>query len=134
MDEKMKVLEMLSQGIITPSEANELLKTLEKGNENEVEPTKVSYENKQVLPEKSNKKLRIKIASSDGDNVNIALPLRTIQAMGAAGLKKTISKTDNDAVDEVDFDAIFSAIQEGVSGDIVDITSSDGDIVKITIE
>lgn len=125
MNEKMKILEMLSEKLITVEEANELLKTLEETTSNE-KVNKLAN---------TNKKLLIKVVSGDGDKVDIALPIKIIKAIGGSGLKKmTLNAGDNDLLDDIDFDVIISAIDEGIDGDIVNVTSADGDEVRIYIE
>ena len=40
----------------------------------------------------------------------------------------------NDALKDIDFDQIFNMIENGVIGKIVEVESSDGDIVEIYVE
>ena len=40
----------------------------------------------------------------------------------------------NDVLKDIDFDQIFNMIENGVIGKIVEVESSDGDIVEIYVE
>lgn len=76
MDERMKILEMLAEGTITVEEAKELLDTLDN--------QKVIVESKEgtkavlmgdVVRSQAGKVLHIKVASEDGDKVDVNIPL-----------------------------------------------------------
>ena len=72
----------------------------------------------------------IAASAEDGDKVNLNLPYRAAKFLLKAGLKFG----GNDAMKNIDVDAIFEAAEQGCFGPIVDINSSDGDIVQIIIE
>ena len=76
------------------------------------------------------KKILVRVNSEDGDKVNLNLPYRAAKFLLKAGLKFG----GNDAMKNIDVDAIFEAAEQGCFGPIVDINSSDGDIVQIIIE
>ena len=137
-EERMKILEMLANGIISASEANELLSTLDK--------TKTEVEGKivkevQTIKKNFTKFLFVKIISSDGDKVNLKLPLSLVKAALKSGngdsllSKVKINGIDNEFVkDAIDYELIMQYIENDLDGNIVDIESADGDKVNIYIE
>ncbi|NLD26651.1 MAG: hypothetical protein GX661_04745 [Acholeplasmataceae bacterium] len=140
MEERMKILEMLANGTINSQEANDLLTTLDK-QKVQVQSNEGSREvvMGEVVRKETGKILHIKINSSDGDMVNINIPLAFIKAAIKAGtaaqlLKKSINPDKTEIMEQIDPDIIISSIESGVVGKIVDIKSSDGDVVEISIE
>jgi hypothetical protein len=126
MNEKMKILEMVENGKLSPQEAAQLLKAVE-----------TSEEMTQVKPYKrSSQMFKIHIISSDGDKVNVQIPLEFAKiAMRSQkqGLLLSHAKMEKMNID-VDWDLIMQMIDDGVIGELVNIETSDGDVVKITIE
>jgi hypothetical protein len=89
--ERKKVLEMLANGKINADEAERLLKALEdKKSENFQSKTTASG----PLP----KYLFVKVDSSDGDNVNIRVPLKLIRA--GINLKSLLPREAQDKIKE----------------------------------
>lgn len=129
-EERMKILEMLSDGIISVDEADKLLATLDK-NKNEVKTLK-----------NINRNLYIKISSKDNDKVNITVPLNLLNAVSKSESLKgflnnsvKINGMDSEFITEnIDIDMIIEMINSGMVGELVNIESKDGDIVKIYIE
>lgn len=128
-EERMKILEMLKDGIISVDEASELLKTLDKDKQ-EVKSLK-----------SSTKMLRIKVLSGDGDKVNVTVPVTLLNALKGSGtLKGFINKSvkkdgDEDFIGQsIDVDALMEMIESGVVGKLVDVQSADGDTVEIYID
>lgn len=75
--------------------------------------------------------LRVNIDSNDGDKVRINVPYKlglVLMQSGAVGDK------NSDALKNIDFKQIAEMVKMGILGPIVDIESSDGDKVKITVE
>ena len=76
--------------------------------------------------------LRIHIESSDGDIVNVNLPIAVAQIVMKSG---TINIGDGtDALKNIDWDQIFSLIHAGVIGKLVEVHSAEGDNVEIWVE
>ena len=134
-EERLKVLEMLSSGVITVGEANELLRILDS--------TKVEVDGKltsepRALKEKLGKFFYINVVSKDGDRINITLPMALIKTAIKIGSVQSLldkSMSGSSAVsDMVDIDLIIQCIESGAIGDIVDIESKDGDKIRIYIE
>ena len=142
-EERMKILEMLADGIITSSEANELLATLDKNKvevatENGMKSMKVDSAIKSQL----GKTLHVKVLSKDVDKVNINLPIALIKATIKAGnmsglmensLKINIGNSEF-LKDNVNLDFILECIESGAIGKIVDVESKEGDKVEIYID
>ena len=128
MNEKMKILEMVEKGQISPEEAAKLLKALD----TPFLTPEVTKEKKKTL-----RMFKVYVLSNDGDKVNIQIPLEFAKIAMAKGNGKTIvfnnSKLGNLAID-LDWDMIQDLIEQGATGNLVDIETNDGDIVKISIE
>ncbi len=120
--EKLKILDMVQNKTITPQEGAELLKSLEE-------------EPKQKSPKKEPFRMfKIRVNSHDGDKVNIQIPLEfaRVALKSKKGLPK-LNKIENMDVD-LDLDMVLDMIEAGTVGKIVDVESSEGDIVEIVIE
>lgn len=126
MNEKLKILEMVQNGTISPHEGADLLKALEQP------------QTSHSIKAKDSKRrfLKIKVLSSGGDRVNVQIPLE-FATLALRGTKKAnilqLDKLERMNVD-LDTDLIIQMIEDGIVGDIVDIEDADGDIVKIWIE
>ncbi|MCK4551337.1 MAG: hypothetical protein KAU02_00365 [Tenericutes bacterium] len=125
-EERMKILELLSKGLISADEAGKLLAAIGKG-EDEVEVE----EKTSKLAKKKNqfKMLKILVDSADGDKVRVELPIEF------AKLLKN-KKFGNSRIDDfdIDVDMLLQMINTGVVGEIVNVESADGDIVRIVVE
>ena len=77
--------------------------------------------------------LIINISSVYGDKVKINLPLSIIKLCldSSAELPNIIGK---DSLKNIDFSQIFMMIEAGVVGKLIEIESSDGDTISITVE
>jgi transcriptional regulator with XRE-family HTH domain len=76
--------------------------------------------------------LRVNVISQSGDKVKINLPLPLIIAGLDMGITPNIG--DNKALQNVDFKKIIELVEQGAVGKLVDIETSDGDIVEVTVE
>ncbi|MBI9008877.1 MAG: hypothetical protein JEZ05_02490 [Tenericutes bacterium] len=121
-EERMKILELLSKGVITADEAEKLLASI---GANEVEP-------EVIMPAKKKnqfKMLKILVDSADGDEVRVELPIEF------AKLLKNSKMTHFDSDDlDIDIDMLIQMINTGVVGEIVNVKSADGDVVRIVVE
>lgn len=123
-DDIIIVLKMVEQGKISALKAKEIIDTL--NNTKAVAPKK--YEDKF---------LKVKVLSHEGDKVNVQLPVKVIkEALKVTG-KLPIS-TYIEAIEGIDIDELMNALvaclNNEVIGEIVDISSSKGDTVKIVID
>lgn len=123
-EEIAKVLKMLEKGKITSDKAQDIIESLKDKN-NDIQT--VSDEN--IM----DKMLKIKVNSHDGDNVNVNLPVKFIKIM-----LKTVGKIPiSDSVkgmEKVDLNLISEAIDNNLSGKIVDVKGANGDVVEVVIE
>ncbi len=123
-EEVSKILKMVEDGKITADKAQQLIEALSE------KPKDVQAANYDDI---MNKMLKIRVSSHDGDKVNVTLPVKFIKTM-----LKTFGKipmySDNKYMENVDITVIADAIDNGLTGKIVDVNSSDGDIVEISIE
>lgn len=77
--------------------------------------------------------LKIKILSSDGDKVNINLPIPLIKACIETGMQLPLVNS-NTKLSEIDFSQIYELIKQGVIGELVSIVSTEGDTISIIVE
>ena len=121
-EERMKILELLSSGVISADDASNLLAALDNSDKDVNQEIVV---NKKKAPFKM---LKILVDSNDGDKVRIQIPVEfsKLRVLGKVGyMVETVLKH---------VDAILEMISQGVDGEIVNIVSADGDIVKIVVE
>lgn len=76
---------------------------------------------------------KVRINSTDGDVVNVTLPLSLLKVGLEIGMKMP-QISGNTALKDLDFEAILTAAENGVIGKIVEIDSADGDHVEVSIE
>lgn len=115
------ILELLKEGKITPEQAEMLLDAL--GNENK------KTEDAVIIPKKTKRKmLYVLVKSKDGDDVKIQVPIEFAKFMKFAKLDPKLQEQN------IDFEEIIKLVEDGLEGDLVNITSADGDIVKIVVQ
>lgn len=130
-EEVMRVLKMIEEGKITADKAKELIDALKA---EEVTP------NAPVVVEQSNSNyeerfLKIKVLSADGDKVNVQFPVKVIKEIIKVTGKIPMSSAELEGVDMQDLlNTVAACLDNESMGQIVDISSKNGDIVKIVIE
>ena len=97
-----------------------------------VDPNKVTLVEEPQRKELKNMVLKIIVDSKDGDKVNVKLPMLIIKTFLDSGMP--ISINGNKSLENIDFKQIFDLVEQGVVGELVNIESSDGDIVRIVVE
>lgn len=129
MNSKEQILQMVKDGTISVDDGLKLLEAL--GLQNApIPPTPPTIN---VNPAGGRKMLRVVVDSAKGDVVRINVPTSLVKA----GLNLSNSlKVDGNPIDMkgVDIDMIMAAIEEGATGEIVNVESADGDVVKIFID
>jgi hypothetical protein len=121
-NERMKILDLLAKGVITTEDAERLLAAC--GEEKESPVT-----DSVIIPKKSQfRMLKVIVDSSDGDKVNIQLPIEFAKLLKSGKFNLNLEDSD------IDIDALIEMVNAGVVGEIVNITSADGDIVRIVVE
>lgn len=127
-EEIMRVLKMVEEGKISADKAKELIDALGDTSKNTEVAVSKKYEDKF---------LRVKVLGHDGDKVNVQLPIKVIKEVINVGGKLPIS-TFIKGMDEVDMSELMntlaSCLENEAIGEIVDICSSEGDIVRVAIE
>ena len=77
--------------------------------------------------------LKIKILSGDGSKINVNLPMPIIIACVNSGINPP-AINGSDTLNSIDFKEIINLIEQGVVGEVVNIESDDGSIIKIFVE
>ena len=92
----------------------------------------------QVLPEPQRKDisalmLRIVVESSEGDKVRVNLPMALVQAAIeiGAGMPEI---SGSDAIKNIDWAQLLELVRQGAVGNLVEVESADGDVVRIFVE
>jgi len=121
--ERMKILDLLTKGTITPEDAEKLLSAI--GDKNEPDKPEL------IIPSKKApfRMLKVYVDSCDGDVVKIELPVEFAKLL-KTGKFKLDSLDDMD----IDIDSLIQMVNAGALGEIVNIKSADGDLVRIVIE
>ena len=76
---------------------------------------------------------RIVIDSGEGDKVRINLPLSLIQVAIDAGMELP-QMSGNDTLKNIDFRQILDLVKQGVMGNLLEVESAEGDLVRIFVE
>lgn len=129
MNSKEQILQMVKDGTISVEDGLKLLEAL--GAQNA--PTSPVTPVINVNPAGGRKMLRVVVDSAKGDVVRINVPTSLVKA--GMNLSNQF-KVNGTAIDMkgVDVDMIIAAIEEGATGEIVNVESADGDVVKIFID
>jgi hypothetical protein len=127
-DEISRVLTLVEEGKIDKEKASELIYILQNKDQQEVVTIKkeVPY---------GNKMLKIRVSSGEGDNVNVNLPINLVKAVLKVGtnIAEKIPEAEK-YVKDINVDLLIEAIENELDGQIVDITSANGDKVFVVIE
>lgn len=127
-DEISRVLTMVEEGKIDKEKASELINILQSKDQPELVTIKkeVPY---------GNKMLKIRVTSEEGDNVNVNLPINLVKAVLKVGtnIAEKIPEAEK-YVKDINVDLLIEAIENELDGQIVDITSANGDKVFVVIE
>ena len=77
--------------------------------------------------------LRIIVDSAEGDKVRVNLPLALVQVALDMGLELP-QVSGNSALQNIDLRQIMELVRQGAIGNLVEVESADGDIVRIFVE
>lgn len=124
MNSKEQILEMVKEGTLSVEEGLKLLSAME---------TKQPVS--EVRPSVSNARRMIKILinSKDGDDVKVNIPLALVKVGLDIGSKMNVNGKQLD-LQGVDLDSIMQMIDEGASGELVNVQSADGETVRIFVD
>src|SRR5690554_2163340 len=84
--------------------------------------TNEKKEEQTLKKKKSFRMLRIDVKSDDGDDVNLKIPLEFARVFKGGKIGRV-----NFSDKGIDFDAVLEMIDAGADGELVNVTSSDGD-------
>lgn len=77
--------------------------------------------------------LRVKVNSSDGDNVRVNIPLSLVTVCMEMGVDVT-SNVNLGGMKNVDLSKILDLVERGVIGKLMEVETGDGDLVEIVVE
>ena len=77
--------------------------------------------------------LRIVVDSADGDKVRVNLPMALVQLAMEMGMAMP-QVSGNDALKDIDWAQVMELVHHGAMGNLVEVESADGDIVRIFVE
>lgn len=127
-EEILMILKMVEEGKVSADKAKELIDALGNSSKDTEAIVSKRYEDKF---------LKVVVLSNEGDKVNIQLPIKIVKEILKISGKLPITKYI-EGMDGIDIDALMntlvSCLDNEVMGEIVNICSSEGDIVKIFID
>lgn len=120
-----KVLTLVQEGKVDAGKAAELIQVL-KERESDNTSLPKSY---------TDKTLKVRVVSSENDNVTVNLPIKLVKVVLMAGhsIASSIPQSEK-YVKDIDINLILEAIENELDGQIVDVKSANGDTVSVTIE
>ncbi|MDG0032454.1 hypothetical protein MMB68_23150 [Priestia sp. Y58] len=127
-EEITKVLTMVQEGKIDAEKGSELIQVLK---EKEETGNKLLKKPNSYL----DKTLKIRVVSTENDNVKVNLPIKLVKLVLMAGHSIAASIPQSEKyVKDIDINLIVEAIENELDGQIVDIKSANGDTVSVIIE
>lgn len=78
--------------------------------------------------------LRVKVNSADGDKVRVNLPMSLVKVALEIGFDISGSMEGMDVVKMVNLNKIVDLVEQGAVGKLVEVESTDGDIVEVVVE
>ena len=119
-EEVMRIIKLVEEGKIDSEKAAELIEAL-----------KIPQTESKVTDFQDGQMLKVKVLSAQNDNVNIKLPIKFIKGVLASCGKIPINVN---GMESIDTSKLLEAIDSGLTGKIVEVQSSNGDIVEVVIE
>lgn len=127
-DEIKRVLTMIQEGKIDADKGSELIQLLK---ENEETANKLVEKPANYL----DKTLKIRVVSTENDNVVVNLPIKLVKVVLMAGHSIAASIPQSEKyVKDIDLNLLLEAIENELDGQIVDVKSANGDTVSVIIE
>jgi len=121
-EDSLKILKMIENGTINAEDGMKLLDAISG-----------SDKKKQTTTKKNLKSIRIYVEDERRNNpVDIKLPFGVFKAGIKIGEK--FSPDLQGVMEEIDYDEILSAIDEGATGEIMNVKTHDGHTIKIYFE
>ncbi|WAA09883.1 SHOCT-like domain-containing protein [Fervidibacillus albus] len=123
-----KILNMVQEGKIDAEKASELIEALK---EREEESNKIQTD----VSSTDGKMVKIRIVENEGEKVSINLPFKLAKVLTKTGVNITSHIPDsNKYLKDFDMNLLADAIDNDLVGDIINIQTAEGDIVKISID
>lgn len=127
-EEITKVITMVQEGKINADKGAELIQVLKEKEEKESKQPESSSKYMEKV-------LKIRVKSSENDNVTVNLPIKLVKVVLLAGHNIAASIPESSKyVKDIDINLIIEAIENELDGQIVDVKSADGDTVSVFIE
>lgn len=98
----------------------------------EVQPA-VKLESVQQRKDIKDMMLRIVVDSADGDKVRVNFPLSLVQLAVDTGMELP-QISGKETLSSIDLKQILELVSHGVVGNLVEVDSADGDVVRIFVE
>ncbi len=120
-EEKIKILKMIEDQIITAEEGFQLLEAIgePKGFESDVKARWI--------------RIKVKSARSERNaNVNIKLPVSILKAGLKLGAKFSVDL--NNVMTDAHYKELLEAIEKGALGEIINVDTDEGDTIIISLE
>lgn len=127
-EEIARVLTMVQEGKIDAEKGSELIQVLQEKDEagNKLLDKPAKY---------LDKTLKVRIVSTENDNVTVNLPIKLVKVVLMAGHSIAASIPQSEKyVKDLDISLIMEAIENELDGQIVDIKSANGDSVSVFID
>ena len=99
------------------------------GNSSEVK--RVPVEQRKRLDEMI---LRVKVKSGDGDQIRLNLPMSLVKLSFDMGYEVVTGINGMDAMKNINWSQIVNMAENGAIGKIIEVESSDGDLIEVTVE
>jgi DUF4097 and DUF4098 domain-containing protein YvlB len=129
-EEITRVLTMVQEGKIDADKGSELIQVLKKKEEASTKALELDNPAKYL-----DKTLKIRVVSTENDNVTVNLPIKLVKAVLMAGHSIAASIPQSEKyVKDIDISLIIEAIENKLDGQIVDIKSANRDTVSVIIE
>lgn len=133
--ERKMILEMLANGKITVEEAEKLLSVI-----NERSSTEERKVAKGTYYPKIGKTLYIQVTKDDQKVVNVAFPVMTLKILSKTGKLRLFMDdkinlgVGKDLTNQINFDELMEMIDKNQVGDILNVKSDSGEVVRIFIK
>ncbi|MFJ7919941.1 SHOCT-like domain-containing protein [Lysinibacillus fusiformis] len=127
-EEIARVLTMVQEGKIDAEKGSELIEVLQGKDD-------VGHKLLDKPAKYLDKTLKVRIVSTENDNVTVNLPIKLVKVVLMAGHSIAASIPQSEKyVKDLDINLIMEAIENELDGQIVDIKSANGDSVAVYIE
>ena len=135
MEEKLRILKMVEDGIITAAEAQELLKALEEPAGDPFAQPQTDWQEpiRENIPYED-RMFRVICDSADGDKVRVQFPIKAIRAILKITGQLPVNVTGMEGVNIEELtDVVIQCLDSETIGDIVTVDSADGDHIRLFI-